>query len=144
MFEGLIATLRAAPLRARETGTLWIGEARGRAKALRAQNELRAFDAGVQALGAVEASLERARDLPVLGGFAPRAEALVHAGQERLMGQPLERYTEWNVKQVAERLPGLSRLDLIRLRHRERQGKGRKTVLDGIAREIARRDVPQA
>jgi hypothetical protein len=151
MLEGLIATIKEAPQKARETGTLLMGEARERAGAarrraiaLRAQNELRAFDASVSALGAVEASLGRARELPVVGTLAPRAEALVHAGQERLAAQPVEGYAELNVKQVMERVPTLSRLDLIRVRHHEQLGKSRKTVLEGIARELARRDVPQA
>jgi hypothetical protein len=143
--------LQALPPTLRHDGETWIDEARSRAvdarkaaRRLRTDGELRAFDAGVDVLDRVEATLTRGRGVPVVGAIVPRAAALVHAGHERLASMPLEDYDTLNVKQVAERLVGLSRLDLLRVRHHERAGKNRKTVLDGIQRAFVQRDSARA
>jgi hypothetical protein len=141
--------LEALPPALRHDGEMWIDEARSRAgdarkaaRRLRTDGELRAFDAGIDVLDRVEATLARGRDVPVVGAIVPRAAAWLHAGQERLVSMPVEGYDTLNVKQVAERIADLSRLDLLRVRHHERAGKNRKTVLEGIQRELTRREAP--
>jgi hypothetical protein len=146
MFEKVVDSIRALPGKAQEARVAWLGEARTRsaqvrrrAWTLRAQGEVAAFDAGVDALARVQATLAKGHELPVVAGVVPRAEALVAAGQERLTSVSILDYDAMNVKQVVAKLDTLPRFELLRVRRHEMAGKRRKTVLDAVQRELLRK-----
>lgn len=145
MFEKVVDSIRELPAKALQTREAWLGEARTRsaqvrrrARTLRAQGEVAAFDAGVDALARMRTTLAKGHELPVVAGVLPRAEALVAAGQARLTSVSIPDYDAMNVKQVVAKLDTLPRFELLRVRRHELAGKHRKTILDAVQRELVR------
>ncbi len=145
MFEKVVESIRDIPGRARQARGAWLVQARTRsaqvrrrARTLRAQSEVAAFDVGVDVLARVQTTLAKGHELPVVAGVLPRAEALVAAGQQRLTGVNIPDYDAMNVKQVVAHLDALPRFELLRVRRHEMASKRRKTVLDAVERELTR------
>lgn len=110
-----------------------------RVHALRLDGAQRFFDLQVDTLQNVEKLLDDAPELPVVSRVTGAAGRLVHKGLTAVRTPPIPGYDELNVKQVNEHLDELGYLDLLKVRRYEQAHKARKTVIDGIDRELARR-----
>jgi hypothetical protein len=139
MLEKVMDQLREAPRRLQTDGARWVGAARNRARVARGRGEEQAFTRGTAALERLEGWLSERRDIPGLARVVPRAEELVHEGLVRVTALPIADYDTLSAKDVGRALRDLPRVDLLRVRRHEQAGKGRKTVLDAVERELARR-----
>lgn len=139
MLEKVMDQLREAPRRLQSDGARLVGAARTRARVARGRGEEEAFTRGTAALERLESWLNDRRDVPGLARVAPRAGEWVHEGLARVTALPIADYDTLSAKDAVRALRELPRVDLLRVRRHEQAGKARKTVLDAIGRELARR-----
>jgi hypothetical protein len=101
------------------------------------------WDWKLDALARAESWLGRApQRVPVLSRVAGYAGEAAGRRRAQLSRAPLENYDSLNVRSVRERLGRLDRTSLLQLRSYEMAHKNRKTVLQDIEREWARRFLP--
>ena len=135
----ILSEIRNAPEKIAGRSLALREAARRRVHEIRFDGARRLLDLQLGTLQNVEKLLDEAPELPVVSRGTGAANRLVQRGIVAVRTPPIPDYDELNVKQVLEHLDQLGTIDLLRVRSHEAGGKGRKTILDGVEREIARR-----
>ena len=92
------------------------------------------------ALQRVEQALEATPEqIPLISRVADAAERFVSRRLEAVTAVPIVGFDELNAKAVRHHLHDLGHMDLLRVRRYEHGHKNRKSVLDDIGRELAKR-----
>jgi hypothetical protein len=131
--------LRDAPEKLQAQGQQVGRKIRERLGELKDEGEERAWELEKRALVAAGGLIERASEVPVVAGVAPRVEGALQGRLDRISAAPIADYDELNVKSVRAALVGLDRVDLHKIARYEEAHKNRKTVLRDIEAEIKRR-----
>jgi chromosome segregation ATPase len=137
--KGVRGRLEDAPEKLQERGQEVGRKLRGRIGDLVDEGEERAWELEKRALMAAGGLIERASEVPVVSGVAPRVEGAVQERLGKITKPPIADYDELNVKAIRAALGELERLDLIKVARYEEANKGRKTVLRDIDAELKRR-----
>ncbi len=137
--EDMPERLRDAPDKLQSRGQQVGRRLRERLGDLRDEGEERAWQMEKRALEAAGGLLERASEVPMVAGMAPKVEGAVQDRLGKITRAPIAEYDELNVKAIRAALADLDRLDLRKVARYEEAHKNRKTVLRDVAAEIKRR-----
>lgn len=105
----------------------------------REQGERGLFDLHVGAVAAAGGLIDRTNGVPVLQNVGDSARDLLKVVEKVTIEPPLAGYTDRNVRQILAELRDLDHIGLLRVKRFEADNRGRKTVLEGVDRELARR-----
>ena len=128
--------LRAAPERLKARRATLQQDLQERAHSLETQGRVGLWRAQTRTLERAEALLEKAEELPVVKLVAEPAERLVHERLDMVTAVPVEGYAEMNARNAVKALAELDRVGLLCVRRWEKANKGRKTVLDAVAKRL--------
>ncbi len=99
---------------------------------LQATGETRLFEAQVAALHSAAALAKKATDATGL----EHIESMIAEIERRTIDPTIDAYDDLNVREVAAKLDGLSRNELLRIQFHERQNKNRKTVIQAVGKAL--------
>jgi chromosome segregation ATPase len=137
--EDMPERLKDAPDKLQSRGQQVGRRLRERLNELVDEGEERAWELEKRALEAAGGLIERASEVPVVSGVAPRVEGALQGRLGKITSPPIAEYDELNVKAIRAALGELDRLELIKVARYEEAHKGRKTVLRDIEAELKRR-----
>lgn len=126
--------------RQQRAATRWV---KRQAWAARERGESRLWDLQLQAFstadGLADGLVASSARVPLLQPVGERVRQLVQRAEAAALNAPLAGYDELNVREILAALRDLDRNGLRRVERAELAGKNRKTIVDAIHREVARR-----
>lgn len=142
MIEKLWTDVKAAPTRIRTHQLALVSRARHRAYRVRTGGQERIWTLRWTALEEVGGWLARTAEVPVVGRVAIPVERLVQERLDASLAVPVEGYDDLNARNASRAVRELDHLGLLRVRRHEADHKARKTVLDAVEAQLARRARP--
>lgn len=145
MFDKLRTALETAPEKLSDHRSRLVTTVRHRAAVARGEGHSRFWNAETRTLENAVDLLDRSKDLPVVKLVVAPAERIVKSRLDHVTELPVAEFATLNAKDAARAVRGLDWVELLRVRRFEAANKGRKTVLDALAKELDRLKVqPQA
>jgi len=132
------ARIRSASGKINQQSAQLVRNARHQAHLVRDESLERLWKLENQALDLVDTVLDRAEDHEVAHKVAQPIGNLVQQRREAVLANPVEDYDSLNARAAAAQVRKLEWIDVLRVERYESDRKGRKTVLEAVARRKAR------